>query len=280
MNIFVSVVFASIVTSVFADVTIAADNDTSEPIIEFVLSSEVNWEQLNPARGDKSPKAGTLWGNRNGINATGFLVKFVDGFESPPHIHNVAYRGVVISGLIHNDDPSAEKMWMRTSSFWSQPAGEAHITAAKGGNVIAYIEIEKGPYLVFPTEKSFDSGDKPINVDASNLVWINQHGNPNPEIKSKITFLWGNPQNGQMYGSFIKLPSEFAGKLKSFGSTFRAVVIKGQVHYQMSKKVSKLLGPGSYFGANGETSHLVSSEIGDESILYIRTNGKLDIIDR
>ncbi len=42
--------------------------------IDAVLTSEVKWEQLNPARGDKSPKAGTLWGDRNGTGPTGFLV--------------------------------------------------------------------------------------------------------------------------------------------------------------------------------------------------------------
>ena len=75
--------------------------------------AEVEWQQLNPARGDASPAAATLWGDRNGPDATGFLVRFVDGFESPPHIHNVSYRGVVIRGLVHNDDPDAEAMWMR-----------------------------------------------------------------------------------------------------------------------------------------------------------------------
>ena len=59
---------------------------------EVVLTSEIEWEQLNPARGDKSPQAGTLWGDRKGTVPTGFLAKFVDGFSSPPHIHNATYR--------------------------------------------------------------------------------------------------------------------------------------------------------------------------------------------
>ena len=137
---------------------------------DLVLASEVTWEQLNPARGDKSPKAGTLWGDRNGTGPTGFLVQFADGFSSPPHIHNVSYRGMVISGLIHNDDPGAADMWLPTGSFWTQPKGEVHITAAKGTTNVAYIEIEKGPYLVLPPEEAFDSGERPINVDASNIV--------------------------------------------------------------------------------------------------------------
>ena len=115
---------------------------------DLVLASEVTWEQLNPARGDKSPKAGTLWGDRNGTGPTGFLVQFADGFSSPPHIHPITYRAVVISGNIHNDDPDAAEMWMPAGSFWTQPKGEVHITAAKGSNNIALVEIDEAPYLV------------------------------------------------------------------------------------------------------------------------------------
>lgn len=100
----------------------------SEPTNRVVLSAEIDWQQLNPAQGDQSPQAGTIWGDRNGTEATGFLAKFVDGFSSPPHIHNVTYRAMVIQELIHNDDPDAEKMWMLAGFFWTQPAGEAHIT--------------------------------------------------------------------------------------------------------------------------------------------------------
>ncbi|NNF05424.1 MAG: DUF4437 domain-containing protein, partial [Candidatus Eisenbacteria bacterium] len=120
----------------------------AEPTSKVVMASEIEWQQLNPLRGDASPKAATLWGDRNGTEETGFLVKFVDGFESPPHIHNVTYRGVVISGLVHNDDPDAAPMWMPKGSYWTQPAGEVHITAAKGSENIAFIEIEEAPYLV------------------------------------------------------------------------------------------------------------------------------------
>ncbi|MEM9695146.1 MAG: DUF4437 domain-containing protein, partial [Myxococcota bacterium] len=59
---------------------------------------DVSWEDLNPARGDQSPRAGTLWGNRKADVATGYLLRPVDGFRSPPHIHNVTYRAVVIRG--------------------------------------------------------------------------------------------------------------------------------------------------------------------------------------
>ncbi len=256
-----------------------AGGSQNDAPIDVVLTSEVKWEQLNPARGDKSPKAGTLWGDRNGTGPTGFLVKFVDGFSSPPHIHNVSYRGVVISGLIHNDDPDAADMWLPTGSFWTQPKGEVHITAAKGSTNVAYIEIEQGPYLVLPTEEAFDSGERPVNVDASNIVWIDQPGIPASADGPKVAFLWGNPQDDQLNGTLVKLPAGFTGKIDSHGSTFRAVVIKGQPQYQVPGETDvKTLEPGSYFSSKGESVHQVSSEAGEESIIYVRTDGKYDVI--
>ena len=44
-----------------------------KPTNKVLLSSEIVWEKLNPARGDQSPQAATLWGDRNGTEATGFL---------------------------------------------------------------------------------------------------------------------------------------------------------------------------------------------------------------
>ena len=264
-----------IVILLFADFVIADDKKSSEPCAEIVLAAEINWQQLNPARGDKSPKAGTLWGDRNGVSATGFLVKFVDGFESPPHIHNVAYRGMVISGLIHNDDPGAEKMWMRSGSFWTQPAGENHITAASGVNAVAYIEIEQGPYLVFSAEKKFNSGEKPINVDASNIVWIEPYRNSKSHAQPAIAYLWGQPGDGQLYGMLVKLPAGYTGAVRSNGSIFRAILITGASQYQYADNFdSILLEPGSYVGAKNKLAHRFSTK--QESIIYVRTNGKLD----
>ena len=37
---------------------------------------------------------------------------------------------------------------------------------------MAYIEIDEGPYLVEPTENAFDNGERPVNLDRSNLVWL------------------------------------------------------------------------------------------------------------
>lgn len=241
--------------------------------------SEVEWEPLNPARGDQSPKAGTLWGDRNGDGPTGFLVEFVDGFSSPPHIHNVSYRGVVLRGLIHNDDPDAADMWMPAGSFWTQPKGEVHITAASGSTNVAYIEIEEGPYLVLPTEDTFDSGERPINVDASNLVWIDPPGAPASAPGSKVAYVWGNPQDGLLHGALVKLPAGFNGTIRSRGPSLRAVVIQGRLEHQgAGETVGRSLDPGSYFSSGGESEHRVSCEAGSESLLYLRIDGKFEVV--
>lgn len=272
MKIFSSLAFVSVATMVCFSVQAAA-----EPANTVVSVSEVEWEPLNPARGDDSPKAGALWGDRKGAVPTGFLAKFVDGFSSPPHIHNATYRAVVISGLIHNDDPDAAGMWMPPGSFWTQPKGEVHITTAQGATNVALVEIDKGPYLVLPVEEAFDSGERPVNVDASNIVWVDLPGMPASANGPQVSYLWGNMQDGHSNGTFVKLPAGFAGKIHSQGSTFRAVVIKGQPQYQMSESELKILEPGSYFGSKGKSAHQISSIAGGESVIYIRTNGTYDV---
>ncbi|PXY02318.1 hypothetical protein DF185_06630 [Marinifilum breve] len=262
-------------------------NDTNtKAIYELVLRSEVEWTHLNPKRGDLAPKAGTLWGDRKGTEPTGFLLKPTDGFSSPPHIHNVSYRGVVISGVIHNDDPNAGDMWMPSGSFWIQPKGHVHITSAKSNNTIAYVEIEEGPYLVLPPEEHFDSGERPVNVDETNIVWLGASDIKwidQPEAKAskhgvKMAFLWGSTESGQLNGTFIKLPAGFSGKIISHASSFRAVVIKGLPKYhELGKTEMKTLEPGSYFASMGGGEHTINSDSEEESIFYVRTDGKYEV---
>ncbi len=142
--------------------------------IQVTTSDEVKWGYLNPARGDKSPGAADLWGDRTIDTASGMLVRFNKGFESPPHIHNITYRGIVIEGEMHNDDPNAAKMWMPTGSFWTQPAGEDHTTATNDKTNLIYLEIDEGPYLVQPSRQHFDNGERPINIHADNMVWLHK----------------------------------------------------------------------------------------------------------
>lgn len=253
---------------------------------KVTLRSEVKFDQLNPARGDKSPMAGTLWGDRKATGPTGFLLKTVDGFQSPPHIHNASYKAVVIKGLWYNDDPKAEYMWMPPGSFWTQPKGEDHITAAKGDDTLALVHIEEGPYLVQPSKEAFDSGERPVNLDkdnvvwlnASNVTWVDQPGRLTFADGPKVAFLWGNPDGEQLNGTFIKLPAGFEGTIRSNGSIFGAVVIKGMPEYKMSDADTKDMEPGSYFESEGEAVHRVSSATKEETIIYVRTNGKYDIV--
>ncbi|MGD1936826.1 MAG: DUF4437 domain-containing protein [Cyanophyceae cyanobacterium] len=295
MKKFLALALISIAVAVSVGVPIAANSHppapTAEPTSAVLSVSDVNWEQLNPARGDQSPQAGTLWGDRTGPGPAGFLLKPVDGFRSPPHIHNTAYRGVVIDGTIHNDDPDAEDMYMPVGSFWTQPAGEVHITAAQGNGALAYIEVEDN-FGVFPAEEAFDDGDRPVNVDAANIVWLdasntdwiepsspsNQSSAPNHTNDAEVAFLWGIPQDGKLNGTLVKLPAEFSGTIRSEGSALRAVVIKGQPQHRMPGETSfQTLGPGSYFSSTGESVHQVSSNSEEESIIYVRSKGQFTI---
>ena len=257
-----------------------APQDIKNPTNKVILSSEIVWEKLNPARGDKSPQAGTIWGDRNGTEATGFLAKFVDGFSSPPHIHNVTYRAVVIKGAIHNDDPDAENMWMKPGSFWTQPEGEAHITSASGEESIALVEIDHGPYLVKPANEAYDNGERPINIDVSNIVWLNSHKTKwiDSESDAEISFLWDSQKVKGLKGFFIKLKKGFNGIIETKGDILHSVVIKGELSYKMPQTGKIMnLDAGSYFNSTDEAIHTISNNTENEAILYVRTNGKIKI---
>lgn len=273
-----SLFFLFFASSVFgcSDHTESASKNATEEVSDFTVVhvvpvSQVEWEALNPARGEMSPRAGTLWGDRKAEVPTGFLAKFVDGFSSPPHIHNVTYRAVVIDGAIHNDDPNAEHMWMTPGSFWTQPEGEVHITAAKGASNIALVEIDHGPYLVNPVSEAFDNGERPVNIDASNVVWLPFSEQSNNASTPYISYLWGMQEAGQWNGSFIKLPPGFVGELKTAGTVFHGVVIQGSLEH--GTIVAQTLLPGSYIGAEGASVQQWRTNGEQETIIYIRTNG-------
>lgn len=254
-----------------------SQSDTAK--YELVMASEVDWTYLNPARKDKAPGAGTLWGDRESTGATGFLLKPKDGFESPPHTHNVSYRGIVISGFLHNDDPNAANMWMPAGSFWTQPKGHVHTTSATGTDALAYIEIEEGPYLVLPKEDEFDSGERPINVDKSNIVWLDASDikwiEPKERNGAKVAFLWQDDERA-LNGSFINFPAGFKGGIRAESPSFKAIVIRGIPKYQAGDSPEQMLETGSYFGSQGKAFHAVQSEASD-TLLYVRTKGKYSI---
>ncbi|MEQ8628618.1 DUF4437 domain-containing protein [Ekhidna sp.] len=240
---------------------------------ELVLASDIEWTPLNPARGDNSPKAGNIWGDRTKEGATGFLVQFKKGFSSPPHIHNVTYRGIVLNGKVHNDDPEAANLWMPAGSYWTQPAGEAHITSADGDFNMAYIEIQDGPYLVKPTDQAFDNGERPINMEVSNMPWI--RGDEITWVKNKAVYmarLW-NDSSSELETTLVKLPAGFEGSIVSKADDFKSVVIQGTIKYE-----SQQLEPGSYFGSKGNVSHQLATD--GESMIYIRSKGDFEITEQ
>lgn len=255
------------------------------PQVEVVTRADFELVPLNPLRGDASPKAGVLWGDLREDVPTGALIQFADGFSSPPHIHNITYRAVVIDGTVHNDDPEAENIWMGPGSFWTQPAGEVHVTSVGPDGGTAFLEILSGPYLVQPSQEAFDNGERPLNLDERNVVWLDssdivwiQHSasSAGPEI----AFLWGTPEDGQLNGTFLKMPTGFTGELKTEGVELKAVVIMGEVaHDAGSLAASSNLKPGSYFGSDGEVSHSLSCTQDAECIIYVRTAGKYRLVN-
>lgn len=262
----------------------AIAQETSNAKGEVRLASEIPWQKLNPARGDASPQAGTIWGDQTKDGESGFLVKFVDGFSSPPHIHNITYRGVVLAGRLHNDDPEAEPMWMGVGSYWTQPAGEVHITSSRGAG-IGYVEIQSGPYLVKPDSEAFDNGERPINIDSTNVVWLDAsnttwiegEADVDATKNAQMTFMWGSPEGEEVNGTMLKLPAGFSGKLNTESSSFKVIVIDGQtkLHLDGGKDV-RTLTPGGYFGTEGKASNHVTTK--DGCTVYVRTKGKYIVV--
>ena len=239
-----------------------------------IAAKDVEWGYLNPARGDKSPGAADLWGDRTKDTATGMLVRFNKGFESPPHIHNITYRGIVIEGEMHNDDPNAAKMWMPTGSFWTQPAGEDHTTAANDKTNLIYLEIDEGPYIVKPSKEHFDNGERPINVHADNMVWLHETDTANISATGvSSAYLWGDTHS--LYGSFVKLPQGFEGEIVAKSDEFKAVVISGSLKYDNVKT----LDPGSYFTLSKGALSRIENEGNKPSIVYVRATSPYQVKD-
>ena len=274
-HLFGSLAIALAVTF-FGSTQAAADGHSTT---ELVKRSDVRFIPLNPARGDLSPQSGRLWGNIREDETSGMLVTFSEDFESPPHIHNITYRAVVIAGAFHNDDPAAEKMWMGPGSFWTQPLGETHITAAKGKNATIFLEILSGPYLVQPADEAFDAGERPINVDARNIIWLDAADTTwISGDGAKLAYLWGKTTGNEKNGTFVELPAGYSGKLSTTAPLMRVVTIRGVAEVQVSGGSDKhKLDPGSYFGSMGKASHQLSCVSGSECILYLHTEGKYQL---
>lgn len=241
---------------------------------EIVLAKDVKFDQLNPARGDASPQAGTLWGSRKeAVGPTGFLLKFAPNFSSPPHIHPETYRSVVLQGFVNNDDPAAAKMWMPAGSFWVQPKGEVHITEATENGGMGLVEIEMGPYLVQPTSMAFETKERPINIDVVNQVW-----SPAPSLSGGVytTMLWGDPAGDAKGGLFLKVEPGKSAVVSGEGQLLRLVVVHGTPAVWTGGAEPQKFVMGDYVGTKGPNR--VSCEGAEACELYIRTEGSFKLL--
>lgn len=241
------------------------------PQSRVVSVDNLTWGHLNPLRGNDSPAAADLWGDRTKNTATGMLVKFEKGFSSPPHSHNITYRGIVIHGLLHNDDPDASPMWLPSTSFWTQPAGAEHITAANSQSNMIYLEIDRGPYLVKPSSEVSESGESALNLHASNLVWLNSDQLAHIQVPGvSVAYLWQQSADSPQQGYLVKLPADVRVNANVPRNTFRAVVISGTLSYSSAEtKQPVTLSPGSYVDSSGTFSHTLTTS--QQTILYVRS---------
>tara|TARA_R110002050_G_scaffold9504_1_gene33345 strand:- start:499110 stop:499544 length:435 start_codon:yes stop_codon:yes gene_type:complete len=133
-------------------------------------------------------------------------------------------------------------------------------------------------YLVQTTENAFDNGEKRVNIDKSNMVWFGSSDNARiSRINAKTASLWGDTTEGSLHGSMLKLPAAFKGKIRTNANQFRVRVIRGTLSYQHNKE-TKELEPGSYFGSRGDFAHPMYIKNGQESMLYIRSNGRYEVL--
>ncbi|MEL7451405.1 MAG: DUF4437 domain-containing protein [Pseudomonadota bacterium] len=263
-----------------------AEDASTSPSSLVVPKSQIEYQPLNPARGDASPRAGVLWGDIKRDVGSGAIIRFVDGFSSPPHIHNITYRGVVITGAVHNDDPDAARQWMGPGSFWTQPAGEVHITAARpGAEAVIFLEILEGPYLVQPPEDAFDNGERPVNVDATNLQWLNASdvtwlgaGNSTGCAAAQVAFLWGAQRPDARNGTLLRLPTGFEGSLRGNKDLLRAVVIRGELEQRLAGQSAAIQLPReSYFGVKDAAKQAIACTSEDGCLLYVSATGRYQL---
>ncbi|MEO0449407.1 MAG: DUF4437 domain-containing protein [Pseudomonadota bacterium] len=250
--------------------------------VRVITPDQVDYQPLNPARGDASPQAGVLWGDIREDVPSGVLLKFAEGFSSPPHIHNITYRAVVISGEVHNDDPEAANMWMGPGTFWTQPAGEVHITSARPGlGGTAFLEILEGPYLVQPGDLAFDNGERPLNLLSSNMMWMtaDEFNWIDADANGpQVALLWGDLSASALSGSMLKLPAGFAGALWSEGDAIRAVTIQGELTHSVNGlPATTRLEAGGYFSSDQDVQHILTCEAQAECLVYVRTTGQFRV---
>lgn len=180
----------------------------------------------------------------------------------------------MIDGLVHNDDPAEPNLWLPAGSYWTQPAGDVHITSAQGSYNIALIEINQGPYLVKPVEEAFDNGETMIRVPGTDVQWTELPGAPNV----KKVHLWNASEDGALKGTLIRLPQGFSGTLETTSPSFQAVVIQGNLVYdQNNNGTTQALAPGSMFSSTGSSQHRITACEQSDCVIYLRSNDQFTV---
>lgn len=128
-----------------------------------------------------------------------------------------------------------------------------------------------------PIDEAFDNGERPINIEFSNLVWLDKNTSKviHSDSRAEISFLI---EEAEYRSLFIKLPKGFDGKIETNGEIAHAVVIQGELSYTMPMtKTQQYLDLGSYFGSSNKSTHRVKNTSNLETILYVRTNGDVTV---
>ncbi|MCR9159068.1 MAG: DUF4437 domain-containing protein [Nannocystaceae bacterium] len=89
--------------------------------------------------------------------------------------------------------------------------------------------------------------------------------------------LCGDPEGDQPGGVLVKLSAGSAGTIRSHDSNLRIVVIQGRPA-PVGEVAGQATGlePGSFLSANGG-DHPFTCEGGDDCVLYVRTEGEVDV---
>ncbi len=91
---------------------------------------------------------GAAWSFMFGSEKTpsAFFIRVPPGFTSPKHRHTSAYFGVVLEGLVKNGPDVELAPELPAGSYWSQKAGEEHVTACLAKTPCLSFIVYEGPF--------------------------------------------------------------------------------------------------------------------------------------